>query len=161
MCLGLTFPCLACTSCFAPESPRFLLLKGKKTVCVDSLQWLRGHLSDLGSEFSHLSDYLSKSVGADGVFNSLTKRSVLAPVALSVLLVILTSCNGLVTFNLLFVSQFSGQILSVNMLLVAAAMKIVGSLGCLLVVSRSGMKMILLLGSNRTYIYNDYANYYY
>ena len=142
------FPCLACTTCFAPESPRFLLWRDKKTECVESLQWLRGDMPDIRTEFTQLSEYLSRSVGAGGVFDSLTKRSVLAPAVLSVFLVIISSCNGVVIFNLILVTELSGTLISENMMLVAAALKIGGSLVGLLIVSRYGLKMLLLLGKN-------------
>ena len=112
-------------------------------------------MSDLRTDFTQLSDYLSKSVGADGLVDSLTKRSVLAPAVLSVLIVILSSCNGLVTFNLLFVTEFSRSLFSENMMLVAAALKIGGSICGLLIASQSGLKMLMLLGRNRKHVHND------
>ena len=60
----LCLPCLVSASCFAPESPRLLLVKEDKTGCVDSLQWLRGHLSDLAGEFSRIEDSLLLALGS-------------------------------------------------------------------------------------------------
>ena len=60
----LCLPCLVSASCFAPESPRFLLVKEDKTGCVDSLQWLRGHLSDLAGEFTRIEDTLLLALGS-------------------------------------------------------------------------------------------------
>ena len=60
----ISLPCLVSSSCFAPETPRFLLVKGDKTGCVDSLQWLRGHLSDLGGEFTRIEDSLLLAIGS-------------------------------------------------------------------------------------------------
>ena len=60
----ISLPCLVSSSCFAPETPRFLLVKEDKTGCVDSLQWLRGHLSDLGGEFSKIEDSLLLALGS-------------------------------------------------------------------------------------------------
>ena len=105
-------------------------------------------MPDIRTEFTQLSEYLSRSVGAGGVFDSLTKRSVLAPAVLSVFLVIISSCNGVVIFNLILVTELSGTLISENMMLVAAALKIGGSLVGLLIVSRYGLKMLLLLGKN-------------
>ena len=144
MCL----PCLACTSCFAPESPRFLLVKNEKTLCVDSLQWLRGHLSDLGTEFTQLAECLDKAVGARGVLDTVINKAVMAPVGLCVILVIVASSSGYFSFSLLFMTNFTGNILSNNLVMVQSALKIVGGLAGLLVGSKLGLKMLLLLGKN-------------
>ena len=148
VCLGMMFPCLLCTTCVAPDSPRFLLWKDKKTECIDSLSWLRGQTFDIRTEFTELSESLNKSVGSDGILITMTKRSVMVPAVLSLFLVIISSCNGVVTFSLIFVTEFSGRLLSENMMLIAISLKIVGSLGGLLIVSRYGLKMLLLLGKN-------------
>ena len=80
-CLAALLPALLCTSCFAPDSPRFLLQRGRGTAAVDSLQvqtvvkdftrymmtllqWLRGHHSDLAGEFAALSDQLAAAAGS-------------------------------------------------------------------------------------------------
>ena len=62
--LVLSLPCLVSTSCFAPDSPRFLLYRNDKTACVDSLQWLRGSLSDLAGEFTQISNKLENALGS-------------------------------------------------------------------------------------------------
>jgi len=145
-CLAVSLPCLACTSCFAPESPRFLLVKNEKTLCVDSLQWLRGHMSDLSTEFTQLADCLDKSVGAKALVETVTKKAVLAPVALCVLIIIVASSSGLFSFILLFITNFSGSRISPNLMMVEAALKIGGCLAGLLLGPRIGLKMLLLLG---------------
>ena len=45
------------------DHSRFLLYRGHKTACVDSLQWLRGSSSDLAGEFSQLSARLEAALG--------------------------------------------------------------------------------------------------
>ena len=121
-------------------------MKNKRKACKNSIHWIRGHLSHLEAEFNLLSDYVKKAVGVDGMVDSFTAIPVMAPVVLSLCLVILISCNGVVTFNLLLLSEFSGRVISENMLIVVAALKIVGSLGGLLISSWFGLKMLLLIG---------------
>jgi hypothetical protein len=42
---------------FHPETPRFLFYaKDRKSECVNSLQWLRGKRTDIGSEFADMAD---------------------------------------------------------------------------------------------------------
>jgi hypothetical protein len=42
---------------FHPETPRFLFaVKDKKADCVNSLQWLRGKMADIGHEYTELAD---------------------------------------------------------------------------------------------------------
>ena len=150
MCIFLVFPCLVCTSCVAQDSPRYLLWRGKKKECIDSLSWFRGHMSDIRTEFNQLSEYLSTAVGSSGVLESLSKRATLVPTVLTLFIVILSSCIGVVTFNLIFVTKFSGNMISEEMTLIVNFLKICGSLGGLLIVSRYGLKMMLLLGNDKT-----------
>ena len=154
LCVAIILPCLACTSCFAPESPRFLLVKNQKTLCVDSLQWLRGHLSDLGTEFTQLANSLDNSTGSKGMLATLTNKAVLAPVGLSVVLVIIASSSGFYNFFLLFVTNFTGTSVNENLLMVESAIKIAGALAGLLIGPKIGHKMLLLLGKFNIAILN-------
>lgn len=152
-------PLLAC-SLLAPEAPRLLLLRGERTLALDSLQWLRGQLADLGHEFTQLSDTLAACPGArGGILTSITRwikpyvtitdrsrRSVLAPVGLGLLLVFLFSLTNQLSFFLLFSSQLSVESFSPSLLLVATSLKLAGGLICLLLVPRWGLKLVLLLG---------------
>ena len=72
----LCLPCLVSASCFAPESPRLLLVKEDKAGCVDSLQWLRGHQSDLAGEFTRIEDSLLLALGSRSVGRPVTRFSI-------------------------------------------------------------------------------------
>jgi hypothetical protein len=158
LCLAACLPSLAACSCLAPESPRLLLLRGERTLALDSLQWLRGQLApDLGQEFTRLSDSLAAGRGPGGRLASITRclppllhllrrRAVLAPVALGLLLMLLFSLAGQLNFFLLFSSHLSVRTFTPDLLLVAAALKLAGGLACLLLLPRWGIKLVLLLG---------------
>ena len=109
---------------------------------------MRGHLSDLGTEFTQLAECLDKAVGARGVLDTVINKAVMAPVGLCVILVIVASSSGYFSFSLLFMTNFTGNILSNNLVMVQSALKIVGGLAGLLVGSKLGLKMLLLLGKN-------------
>ena len=104
-------------------------------------------MSDLGTEFTQLADCLDKSTGAKGVLMTVMNKAVLAPVALCVIIVIVASSSGIFSFSLLFVTNFSGQTISDNLLMVESALKIGGGLTGLLLGPKIGLKMLLLLGN--------------
>ena len=160
--LVLSLPCLVSTSCFAPDSPRFLLYRNDKTACVDSLQWLRGSLSDLAGEFTQISNKLENALGsrwkcfvtwstiADLIFRSLFKslkhKSIYRPVLLCFLLISLSSMSCFQSFSLLFITNFSGKTLSVNLVMVDISIKMCGCLAAVLLSKKVGVKLMLLLG---------------
>ena len=42
---------------FHPETPRFLFsVKDKKADCANALQWLRGKMEDIGTEYTEMAD---------------------------------------------------------------------------------------------------------
>ena len=144
--MALCVPCLVSTSCFAPDSPRFLLYRNDKTGCVDSLQWLRGNLSDLAGEFSQISSRLENSFGSRSLIKSVRHKSVYVPVLLCVVIVTLSSLNCLQNFSLLFITNFTGKSLNINMVMVEISIKLTGCLVALLLNHKMGVKMLLLLG---------------
>ena len=103
-------------------------------------------MSDLGTEFTQLADCLDKSTGATGVIATVMNKAVLAPVGLCVILIVVASSSGYFSFSLLFVTNFTGNAISDNLMMVESALKIGGGLAGLLLGSRVGLKMLLLLG---------------
>ena len=144
--IALCVPCLVSTSCFAPDSPRFLLYRNDKTGCVDSLQWLRGNLSDLAGEFLQISSRLENAYGSRSLIKSIRRRAVYVPVLLCVIIIGLSSLSCLQNFSLLLITNFTGQSLSVNMVLVEISIKITGCVVALILNHKIGVKMLLLLG---------------
>ena len=90
----------------------------------------------------------------------LESRSILAPVGLGLLLVLLLSLTGQLTFTLLFSSHLKVvadtcfsvknllqvQSFTPDLLMVTSGLKILGGLACLLLLPRWGLKLLLLLG---------------
>ena len=144
--IALCVPCLVSTSCFAPDSPRFLLYRNDKTGCVDSLQWLRGNLSDLAGEFLQISSRLENAFGSRSLIKSIRRRAVYIPVLLCVIIVGLSSLSCLQNFSLLLITNFTGKSLSLNMVLVEISIKLTGCLLALILNQKIGVKMLLLLG---------------
>ena len=85
---------------------------------------------------------------------TLTNKAVLAPVGLSVVLVIIASSSGFFNFFLLFVTNFTGTSVNENLLMVESAIKIAGALAGLLIGPKIGHKMLLLLGKFNIAILN-------
>ena len=144
--VALSVPCLVSVLCFAPETPRCLLLSNDKSSCVDSLQWLRGHLSDLAGEFSTLSSRLESSLGSESLIKSLRLRAVYAPILLSLMMMMLTSLNSAPSLHLLFITNFSGSVLDMNLVIAESCVQIVGAVLAVFMIPRLGVKVVLLLG---------------
>lgn len=138
--------CLVSTSSFAPETPRLLLMKNDKSSCVDSLQWLRGHLSDLAGEFSTLSSRLEKSLGSQSLIKSLQQRCIYTPILISIILMLLSSLYPSQIFQLLFITNFSGSTLNMNLIMVDVGVRMVGGVLSIFLCRKLGMKVILLIG---------------
>lgn len=81
---------------FMPESPYFLLLKGKDAEAAKALQWLRGKDHDIGTELEEIKDSQrqQESIGSVSPLEILTKGVYLKPT--------------LVMLGLMFFQQFSG-----------------------------------------------------
>ena len=104
-------------------------------------------MSDLGSEFTCLSNILDRSLGArTGVLKTVTEKAILAPVALAVALLILANAGGFQLFSLLFMTSLTGNVLSNQLMMVESALMIGGGLLALIIGPRVGIKMLLLLG---------------
>ena len=144
--LALMVPCIICTACLAPETPRILYLQRRKAACVDSLEWLLGNLSEVQSELSRLSFDLGRSVGFGQIQKTISKRSILVPAFLSILIIILTSGQGFMIFKSSFVTKFGAQSFSKKLMFVENALKLVGQLTSLMIISKLGLKMLILSG---------------
>ena len=103
--MAAAFPSLAAATCFTPETPRFLLWRDDKTRCVEALQWLRGHYADIGTEFTRLADTLATNSGEWGGWAAGATKALLAPVALSGLIMILAAMSGLQQIQILMVTR--------------------------------------------------------
>ena len=160
--LALCVPCFVSASCFAPDSPRLLLTQNEKTSCVDSLQWMRGSLSDLAGEFSTMSSRLENALGSrqdlhiirdlfsitnsSSLLPSLRHRAIYVPIILSLMIVSLSSLNCSQNFSLLFITNFTGNSLRIDLVLVIISVKMLGALIAIIIHSKIGIKTVLLLG---------------
>ena len=77
---------------------------------------------------------------------SLRHRAVYIPILLCVMIVSLSSLNCSQNFNLLFITNFTGTSLRIDLVLVIISVKMLGTLVAMILHAKIGIKVILLLG---------------
>ena len=77
---------------------------------------------------------------------SLRHRAVYIPILLCVMIVSLSSLNCSQNFNLLFITNFTGTSLRIDLVLVITSVKMLGTLVAMILHAKIGIKVILLLG---------------
>lgn len=132
---------------FMPETPTFLLMKGKSHAAAKSLQWYRGKNYDIRMELKELKEAVeemtSTEVSYKDLFRTVAGRKSLI---ISLGLMIFQQLSGInvVMFHSSAVFQSTGSVLTpISSAIVLAIVQIAGTLVSTSVVDRVGRKLLL------------------
>ena len=85
-------------------------------------------------------------LNSSSLLPSLRHRAVHVPILLCLMIVSLSSLNCSQNFNLLFITNFTGTSLRIDLVFVIISVKMLGNLIAMIIHTKLGIKMILLLG---------------
>ena len=77
---------------------------------------------------------------------SLRHRAIYVPILLCLMIVSLSALNCSQNFSLLFITNFTGNSLRIDLVLVIISVKMLGALIAMIIHAKIGIKTILLLG---------------
>ena len=82
---------------FIPETPRYLISKGKRDKAIKVLKWLRGYHVDITSEIFELDNivYNQRKMSIKEFFKEMSSRSVFVPFILITLLMVFQQLSGI------------------------------------------------------------------
>jgi SP family facilitated glucose transporter-like MFS transporter 8 len=130
-----------------PETPTFLLIKGKREFAVKSLQWYRGKNCNISKEMSELEEAAeqmkSMEMSYKDLFKTVAARKSLI-IALGLLIFQQVSGINVVMFYSSSVFKSTGSALTpIHSAIVLAVVQIAGTLISTLIVDRYGRKLLL------------------
>lgn len=134
---------------FIPETPTFLLIKGKTEAAAKSLQWYRGKNYDIRTEMMELEatvlEMQNTEVSHRDLFRTVATRKSLT---ISLGLVVFQQLSGInvVMFHSSVVFQSTGSALTpISSAILLAIIQIAGTLISALLVDRAGRKVLLYI----------------
>ncbi|XP_042230648.1 facilitated trehalose transporter Tret1-like isoform X2 [Homarus americanus] len=143
-------PCILTTAAmlFVPESPYWLLLKGRREDAEAALQWLRGPNYDLFEEITEMEAKLT-SVGRKVEFRELWRPRTRKPFLLALFMMTLqqgSGCNILMMYTGTIFS--SAGVVNVNMaVLYTGLVQIAGTLFSVLLMDHAGRRPMIVLST--------------
>jgi len=134
-----------------PESPVFLIEKGKLREAVKSLKWLRGEDADITVELDMLEQIVaeSKQIGNIGFKALLTKRVYLVPFLLSLSLMFFQQFSGVnaVTFYAVQIFEDAGSDISKDAAIYMGLVQVFATIVAILTLDRLGRKILFIFAN--------------
>lgn len=135
---------------FMPESPRYLLMKGRREDAASSLKWLRGASStkEIEPELQEMEISVKESQAQAGGLKDLFTLPVARPTLISLMLMFLQQFGGInvVLFYSVDVFQSAGSDLDANVSsIIIATVQVVFCFVSTLLVDRAGRKILVVI----------------
>ena len=141
----------------APETPRWLLVHGKRSRAVATLELLRGKSSDIKSELSEIEIDIAKTKDwkFSKVIRMLVSRAVLAPLFIILCAVIFQECGGMLAATSYSASIFKAagvKAYRATSTYSTAAVQVVVTIIAVFLVDTCGRKLLLIVSGIGNFI---------
>ncbi|XP_075211824.1 facilitated trehalose transporter Tret1-like isoform X1 [Lycorma delicatula] len=153
--INVVFPVIAiCALCGVPESPHWLIVKGRIEDAEKSLQWLRGWVksSQVQAELSHLVKAIQSSISQEQKeapsWEAFTKRSFIHPYILVSMAFFVGHFCGMTTLQTFAVSIFAELGTPIDKYvatLLLGLVQLLGALMCVVLVHWTGKRPLALI----------------
>ena len=134
-----------------PESPVYLIEKGKLQEAVASLRWLRGQDADITGELETVEQIVagSKQIGNIGVVALLTNKIYLVPFLLSIMLMFFQQFSGVnaVTFYAVQIFSDAGSDISSDAAIYMGLVQVMATVVAILTLDRLGRKILFIFAN--------------